>query len=349
MLGWSRSWRRFTPNVKACANFLAAQQTRIERAEATLDGAIAQLQATTSHGPADRSGAAGGGNDQEDYRLRYEMALDDLRELKASNSRLQEQLSKAKATASTFAKETRSQQPSLNWETEKLRIIAALESDLDENDSEQRAERLKIEEVLQATEKAIAKKDAEITEKNNEIRELKQRLEKSSHTGPLDQMAAAIEQTLQNDIIIQQERERLRQLEEQVQSRMCRAEIEISLERAKLARELRRDRRAIAIGGARRRETGRRAERPRTAGARTLAKPARADRGGPRTRKAALTRQWGRHSCLPGKSGTSGRQECLPHLLHYGRLTHAHCGRKSCFTVTSRICLLSGSNVRIFT
>ncbi len=217
--------------------FLAAQQTRIERAEATLDGAIAQLQATTSHGPADRSGAAGGGNDQEDYRLRYEMALDDLRELKASNSRLQEQLSKAKATASTFAKETRSQQPSLNWETEKLRIIAALESDLDENDSEQRAERLKIEEVLQATEKAIAKKDAEITEKNNEIRELKQRLEKSSHTGPLDQMAAAIEQTLQNDIIIQQERERLRQLEEQVQSRMCRAEIEISLERAKLARE----------------------------------------------------------------------------------------------------------------
>ena len=107
--------------------FLAAQQTRIERAEATLDGAIVQLQATTSHGPADRSGAAGGGNDQEDYRLRYEMALDDLRELKASNSRLQEQLSKAKATASTFAKETRSQQPSLNWETEKLRIIAALD------------------------------------------------------------------------------------------------------------------------------------------------------------------------------------------------------------------------------
>ena len=23
--------------------------------------------------------------------------------------------------------------------------------------------------------------------------------------------------------------------------------------------------------------------------------------------------RWGRHSCLPGKSGTFGRQECLPH------------------------------------
>jgi cysteinyl-tRNA synthetase len=217
--------------------FLAAQQTRLERAEATLEDAIAQLQGAISDGTADRSDAAGGSNDQEDYRQRYEMALDDLREMKASNSRLQEQLSKAKTTATAFAKETRSQQPSLDWESEKLRILAALESDLDENDSEQRAERLKIEDVLRATENAIAKKDEEIAEKDSEIRELKQRLVEASETGPLDQMAATIEQTLQNDIIIQQERERLRQLEEQVQSRMCRAEIEISLERAKLARE----------------------------------------------------------------------------------------------------------------
>lgn len=209
--------------------FLTAQQTRLERAEATLEEAIAQLEAAVSNGAAEAANKADDGGEEE-YRRRYEMALDDLRELKASNSSLQEQLSKARVAASTFAKEDRAHQPSLNWETEKLRILAALESELDENNSEQRAERLKIEEVLQSTERAIAEKD-------KEIQELKQRLEKSASAEPLDQMAAAIEQTLQNDIVIQQERERLRQLDEQLQSRLCRAEIEISLERAKLARD----------------------------------------------------------------------------------------------------------------
>jgi hypothetical protein len=210
--------------------FLAAQHARLEKAEATLEDVIARLEATISDGTAERPNEAGDGDAENEYRRRYEMALDDLRELKADNALLQEQLSKAKATASTFAKQSRAEQPALDWESEKRRILAALESDLDENNSEQRAERLKIEDVLQTTEKVIAEKD-------KEIQELKQRLEESAGTGPLDQMAAAMEQTLENDIIIQQERERLRQLDEQLQSRLCRAEIEISLERAKLARE----------------------------------------------------------------------------------------------------------------
>ena len=208
--------------------FLAAQQTRLERAEATLENSIARLETAPSDSAAEGGDKAGG--DEDEYRRRYEMALDDLRELKAGNSLLQDQLSKARATASTLAKQNRSPETGLDWETEKLRILAALESDLDENDSEQRAERLKIKDVLQSTERAIAEKD-------REIQELKQRLAESAGRGPLDQMAAAVEQTLRNDIAIQQERERLRQLEEQLQSRLCRAEIEISLERAKLARE----------------------------------------------------------------------------------------------------------------
>ena len=212
------------------AQFLTAQQTRLERAEATLEEAIAQLEAAVSNEPRRRRPtrlmtaarrSIGGG-------MRWPSMI--CAKLKASNSSLQEQLSKARVAASTFAKEDRAHQPSLNWETEKLRILAALESELDENNSEQRAERLKIEEVLQSTKRAIAEKD-------KEIQELKQRLEKSASAEPLDQMAAAIEQTLQNDIVIQQERERLRQLDEQLQSRLCRAEIEISLERAKLARD----------------------------------------------------------------------------------------------------------------
>jgi len=206
--------------------FLAAQQTRLERAEVTLEELIARFEGAVEGATAEGSGQAG----DLDHQRRYEMALDDLHELKASNSLLQEQLSKARAAASTLAKQSRTQDTGLDWETQKLRMLAALESDLDENNSEQRAERLKIEDVIQTTEKAIAEKD-------DEIRELKRRLEESAGPSPLEQMAAAVEQTLQNDGTIQQERERLRQLEAQLQSRLCRAEIEISLDRAKLARE----------------------------------------------------------------------------------------------------------------
>lgn len=208
-------------------DFLAAQQTRLETAEATLEDAISRLEAAISERAAGEGGETA---DDDGYRRRYEMAIEDLRELKANNSLLQEQLAKARATASTLAKQNRDQTTSVDWETEKRRTLAALESDLDEADPKLHAERVKIEDVLKTTEQIIAERD-------KEIEGLKKQLDQVPGSGPLEQMATAMELTLQNDIVIQQERERLRQLEEQLQSRLCRAEIEISLERAKLARE----------------------------------------------------------------------------------------------------------------
>jgi hypothetical protein len=211
--------------------FLTTQQARLELAESTLEEAIARLEAAISDSSAEGQNTTESSGDESEYQRRYEMALDDLRELKASNALLQDQLTKARSTASTLAKQTRSPEPGLDWESQKRRMLAELESDLEENDSEGRAERLKIEEVLRSTEQALAEKD-------KEIEELKRRPPPPpAGPSPLEQMAAAVEQTLQGDIVIQQERDRLRQLEEQLQSRLCRAEIEISLERAKLARE----------------------------------------------------------------------------------------------------------------
>ena len=58
-----------------------------------------------------------------------------------------------------------------------VRILAALESNLDENDSERRAERVEIEDVLRTTENVIAEKD-------NEILELKRRVEEPAGRRP---------------------------------------------------------------------------------------------------------------------------------------------------------------------
>ena len=102
--------------------FLTSRQTRLERAEATLEDAIARLEAAISEGAAAATGNAGGGDGEEDYRARYETALDDLRELKANNALLQEQLSKARATASRIA---RTAWPRVRWAAQSRNTAAA--------------------------------------------------------------------------------------------------------------------------------------------------------------------------------------------------------------------------------
>ena len=106
-----------------------------------------------------------------------------------------------------------------------------MESDLDENEPEQKAERIKIEEVIAATEKALA-------EKNREIESLKKKLEESSSgAGAVAMAAAALTEALDHDTAVLDERKRLKAMQDELQDKHRKAEVDISLERAKLARE----------------------------------------------------------------------------------------------------------------
>ena len=106
-----------------------------------------------------------------------------------------------------------------------------MESDLDENDSDQRAERLKIEDVLRTTEKIIADRD-------REIQELQQRLQDAARgVRTAAGEATAIDQVLDGDAAVREEREQLKQLQEQWREKLRQAEIDLSVERATLARQ----------------------------------------------------------------------------------------------------------------
>lgn len=124
---------------------------------------------------------------------------------------------------------TVSQRPtgSLDWEAEKRRLLAALESEADEDDEERAAERVKIAEVLRVTNKLISEKDQELDE-------LKRRLEEAveERLNP-----AAVAAALDADAIVQQEREQLRLLQDEWQEKLRQAEVELSVERARLARQ----------------------------------------------------------------------------------------------------------------
>jgi hypothetical protein len=119
----------------------------------------------------------------------------------------------------------------LNWEAEKLRILAALEADFDEEKEEDHEEKLKIRELVRKTDRVLE-------EKSREIGELRGLLESQTHSiGSMAVGAAALGEILDSDALIREERNNLARLQDECRDKLRQAEVELSLERAKIARE----------------------------------------------------------------------------------------------------------------
>jgi hypothetical protein len=117
-----------------------------------------------------------------------------------------------------------------DWEAQKRAFLAQLESE-EAADEDRASELMSIREVIAVTDKALASKDAEISE-------LQQLLaQQSENLGGVAVGAAAIEEILNHDELIQQERESLESMKTEWREKLGKAEIEISIERAKIARE----------------------------------------------------------------------------------------------------------------
>jgi hypothetical protein len=167
--------------------------------------------------------------DDDNVRSRYEEAVNEIRELKALNEEFQEQLADKRQNGGGNADQIAS--GVLNWEAEKQRILAALEADFEETNEEDHEEKLNIQDVIRKTDRVVA-------EKNREIGELRKLLEsQSNNIGSMAVGAAALGQVLDTDAIIQEERKNLARLQEDWRDKLRQSEVEISLERAKIARE----------------------------------------------------------------------------------------------------------------
>jgi glutamate-1-semialdehyde aminotransferase len=77
-----------------------------------------------------------------------------------------------------------------------------------------------------------------VSEKENEIQELRKLLEsQSQNVGAVAVGAAAVAEMLDTDELVKQERESLKRLQDGLRDQLKQAEVDISVERAKLARE----------------------------------------------------------------------------------------------------------------
>lgn len=161
-----------------------------------------------------------------DLRNRLEMAMADLRQANAQIADLKLELSEKKAGAAAA-------EPGLSdWEHQKRLLLAQLEAD-EASTPQQKKERLKIEEVIAKTDSVIAEKDAEIAE----LKALLEMRPQAADAADTAFGAAAISQLLDSDELIKQQREALERMTQELQEKLRQAEIDTSLERAKLARE----------------------------------------------------------------------------------------------------------------
>jgi septal ring factor EnvC (AmiA/AmiB activator) len=165
-------------------------------------------------------------NQDSEWQQRLDMAVGELRQLRKENQELSEKLSKASATGSHAPPPG-----GFDWETQKRILLEQLENDFNPQGEEPSEARLTVEGAIQITDQVVA-------EKENEIAELKRLLDQQTENiGSMAVGAQALAEILDQDELIQSERQMLKQMQDEWKNKLREAELEISVERAKLARE----------------------------------------------------------------------------------------------------------------
>jgi chromosome segregation ATPase len=164
-----------------------------------------------------------------DLRRRFELAVEDVRELKTKNAELE-----TKLTASAHRPASSSDAGAMDWESQKRRLLASLEEATDDGDNPlPEKERVNIENTIEMTDAVVAEKDLEIERLKTELAAASEK--KSIATS--EQHDEQINQLLDADEVIAGHRKRVEQLEREMEDKLRSAELELSVERAKMARQ----------------------------------------------------------------------------------------------------------------
>lgn len=169
-----------------------------------------------------------------DLQRRFELAVDDVRQLKAENADLQQRLAAAPSAGVAPA----SDEPQ-DWQAQKARLMAALDAEDQGMATETRREELAtIEGTISITDQVVAEKDALLAQRDIEIAELKTQLEDRPEGQDLEQLRETIAaEVLADDEAVQAEVSRLQEKQVELEAKLREAELDISVQRATLARE----------------------------------------------------------------------------------------------------------------
>jgi chromosome segregation ATPase len=162
-----------------------------------------------------------------DLQRRFEMAVEDVRELKTKNAKLESQLA-AGGSRSPAPQEIGD---AMDWESQKRRLLAALEDGHEANNPVQKKDRATIESTIEIT-------DAVVAEKDRQIAELQTQLATAGENAASEvDRNRRINELVDSDEVIAEHRQRVRELEREMEEKLRTAELELSVERAKMARQ----------------------------------------------------------------------------------------------------------------
>jgi hypothetical protein len=163
-----------------------------------------------------------------DLQRRFELAVEDVRELKTKNAKLESQLASAGSQPAA-----RHDAGAMDWESQKKRMLAALEvTTAEEDDLARQQERVTIEGTIEITDSVVAEKDRLIAKLEAQLQ--------LADTKPVesgDNRSRKIDDLIDGDEVIAQHRQRCQQLERETEDKLRAAELEMSVERAKIARQ----------------------------------------------------------------------------------------------------------------
>jgi DNA repair exonuclease SbcCD ATPase subunit len=151
-------------------------------------------------------------------------------ELRMQNTDLADQVARIQTHGAANGVEFSLNEP-LSWEERKRRLLEQLEAEDNQENGVTEEDRNKIESIIEQTQNEIERRDLEIAE----LRQLMSE-QSNAHDG-IAVGAAAIAQMLDSDSVVEEERTKLQALQEELEEKLRKAEIETSRERAKLARE----------------------------------------------------------------------------------------------------------------
>jgi hypothetical protein len=201
------------------------QQDELDKLRGERNILVEKLAAAEMNSSADAD-LKGDGHSNDELQRRLEMAVEDLREVKRANEALEAKLASGRGESTPAAVDKAT---GLDWEAQKRRLLASWEADDDDGEAAV-AERITIEGTIQITDQIVSQKDQEISE-------LKRLLGEKSEIAVSPAHNAAAAEILDRDDLVRQELERLRLVQAEWREKIGGAELDISMERAKLARD----------------------------------------------------------------------------------------------------------------
>lgn len=168
----------------------------------------------------------------EELREKLEMATCEIIDLRSQNEELSERVTRLQINTAAHGHMPHLGQEGMCWEDRKKLLLAQLDAEQDGVPPEvATAKRLEIEDILKTTEAELARRDREIAELRSLVEQ------QSDARQGVAVGAAAVAQLIESDELVQEEREKLRAIQKSWEEKFRQSEIELSMERAKLARE----------------------------------------------------------------------------------------------------------------